>query len=445
MKKRIALDQLRPGMYLIGMDQSWWNTPFLKHHRLIQSEQEILQLKQSGVKQVEIDPLKGLDVESSADFEESAVDQLQDSEKPMDEEQSSPDSDGETTRTQTSSEFPSAPLGSYEQDSDVDQQLTRDLNEEAVAGQVRDAAIQAVEKIFEGVVTGVPIDYPLLQDTAQSVVQHITAHPRSMSQLVLLQNLRAFDKHVYSHVVDVCALTVVIGIELGWSEVQLHELGIGALLHDIGYMRLPANLLRQRQSGLEPDVALLSQHAELGSSLLKQCSGVPNTVCRLVQEHHERLDGSGAPTGLRGSAIASASQLIGLLDRFDSMTSHWGGGSQKSSAQVLRELYGEAKAGQFDVNAVERMIRCFGIYPVGSFVELSTKERGFVTMIHPDDLLKPVIKVISDDQGTLYPSPFLVNLADAKEQPHRTIKGILDPAIEGFQVGKYFPLVGAPS
>lgn len=446
MKKRIALDQLRPGMYLIGMDQSWWNTPFILHHRLIKTDQEILKLRQHGVKHVEIDSAKGLDVESALEASGADVDTSSQSEDvaiPSDEEQSSPDDNAGMIHTQTSSMSRLDESGSCQQDTVSDQAVRAAVHEEAVAEQVRDAAIQAVEKIFEGVVTGVPIDYPLLQETSESVVRHITAHASNMSQLVLIQNLRAFDKPLYDHVVDVCALTVVIGIELGWSDDQLHEVSMGALLHDIGYMRLPANLLKKRRNGLSTDSALLNQHSELGISLLKQSAEVPATVCRLVQEHHERLDGSGTPNGLKGSALSKAGQLIGVIDHFDSMTSPWGVAPQKPSAQVLRELFAEAKTGQFDVHVVERMIRSLGIYPVGSFVELSTKERGIVTLINSDDILKPVVKLISDEQGMLYPSPLVVDLAETEGKNSRSIKILLDPAHEGIQVGKYLSLVEA--
>ena len=433
-------------MYLIGMDQSWWNTPFFRHHRLINSEEEVLKLKQAGVKQVEIDLAKGLDVEDPPEGNPGPHPVVHPESKL---------SEADTVRIEHPSgalgRMVSGPEGISEGDSVKEATpIWVDPDASGMEGRekasvVREAAVQAVEKIFEGVVTGVPLEYGLLQETTESVLCHVTSHPQSMAQLVLLQNLRTFDKQIFDHVVDVCALAVMIGVELGWDEDALRELAMGALLHDVGYLRLPANLIKQRHRKVLPESSLLDQHAELGGAVLRQYPEIPESVVRMVLDHHERQDGSGIPCGITGHALSRGSQLLGLIDRFDSLSSQGGGRPQQPSAMVLRELYAEAKSGKFEATAVERMIRCLGVYPVGSLVELSTKERGVVTMVNPENLLKPTVKILSDEQGNFYPSPFVVDLADTGSQESRRITFLLDPAHEDIQVGKYFSLVGAKS
>lgn len=433
---------------MTGMDQSWWNTPFLLHHRIIKTEQEITTLRQSGVKIVEIDTTKGRDVEDPnqaqtglSDFPSEGSVHGGGKEEPSESFHDIATASDGLTPLSPAEPDPSTPSTRISDPDIINEPTSQEFLKSL---EIRNLAIQAVEKIFEGVVTGVPIKFPLLQEATKSVVQHITDHSRSMAQVVLLQNLRAFDKNLFQHVVDVCVLAVMVGWELGWSEEELHELGTGALLHDIGYMRLPANLLHQRQKGLPIDIQLMDQHMTLGVSLATQCQEISSAVGEMIRDHHERLDGSGKPGQVMGSDISEAAKLIGLLDSFDTKSSRWGAIPQQSSAHVLRRLYSEAKSGIFEVHVVERLIRCLGIYPVGSFVELSTGERGVVSQVQSDDLLKPIIKIIGNSKDELYPTPFLVNLADPKGEPPRQIEKLLEPADHGIQVGKFFSVMEVP-
>ncbi len=445
MKKQIPLDQLKPGMFLLSMDQSWWNTPFLVHHRFIKDNGEIEQIRKAGVQFVGIDVSKGLRDESpeslespeQPDSELSSGGQVEydglESKSPRNNEPCNE----EVPSCNSTDTFSLAVLSDQEHGASKSDIPKIGLQE--AARRVRTAAVRAVEQVFEGVRFGEPLDRPLLENTAYALLQQIVDDPQAFPQLVLVGNLAAVDKHLYSHVVDVCALAVVLGIELGWEEHELRSLAMGGLLHDIGYIRLPNNLVRNRKHAGEADRVLLGQHSEVGHSIVKSSSDLSPDIKQIILEHHERIDGAGEPHGLTGERLSSLGQVVGLVDQFDKLTSNWGMGPSRSSALVLKDLYQEAKDGRFPLRPIERLIQCLGVYPLGSVVELSTGEQGVVIMTNPSNLLKPTIKLIVGADHLPYPVPWNIDLAcPGSGEPDRSIRLLLDANQEQIQVEKYF-------
>ncbi|RMH04709.1 MAG: HD-GYP domain-containing protein [Nitrospirae bacterium] len=465
MKKRISLDQLKPGMFLVEVDRSWWQTPFLRHKRLIKSEQEIQALKHAGVQEVVIDVSRGLspegpELENSPDesgilshpSEDGA--QLDFSEERLDTHQ------GETATEQDKAAstcfIPVEPRVSHPQKLDFCVEVSDgpershdpdkpDAKREAIhaAKLLRADTIQAITKIFEGIHTGTPIDNPLLHEATTRIVHHVLADHHTLPQLVLVQNLREVDKDLYSHAVDVCAFALMLAIELGWEKTRLEEVAVGALLHDVGYIRLPRNVVRKRGNCLPAEEGLIRKHPELGIMALQSAQELSEEVKRGVMEHHERLDGSGYPKGMKQDALSSMGILLAIVDHFDAETSGWRTGLPRPAGAVVRDLYHEAQAGKFDMMQVNYLIKCIGIYPVGSLVELSTGERGVVVFVNAAEMLKPAVKVIVDPHGAPYAVPFVVDLAcPSPGEPPRMIRALLNPAHEKISVAPYLVSVG---
>ncbi len=445
MKKQIPLDQLKPGMYLLSMDQSWWKTPFLVHHRFIKNDGEIEQIRKSGVQFVVIDVSKGLSDEPPESLESSdqcdaglsSGGQIELSRLKSDPPRNNEYVHEEVSSSNSTDTLPSAALSDQEHGASKSEILK--IAPQDAARQVRTAAVRAVAQMFEGVRSGEPLNHPLLEKMARAIVQQVVDDPRAFPQLVLVGNLATVDKHLYSHVVDVCALAVVLGIEMGWEEQELQALALGGLLHDVGYIRLPNNLVRNRKHAGKADRVLLGTHSEVGHSIVKLSSDLSLDVKQIILEHHERLDGSGEPHGLTGERLSPLGQVVGLVDQFDKLTSNWGMGPSRSSALVLRDLYQEAKDGRFPLRPIERLIQCLGVYPIGSLVELSTGEQGVVIRTNPSSLLKPTIKLIVGADHLPYPAPWNIDLAcPVSGEPDRSIRSLLDAHQEQIQVEKYF-------
>lgn len=402
--KRVPIEALLVGMYVVELDRPWPETGSLANKHRVERPEDIVLLKEYGVLWVTIDPTLGQDVaEVTAPPGVTAGVRV-----------SEPTSIPRTEALQA--------LGTLE----------REL---VLARAVQTEAMMAVQGIFEGVKTGAPIDSTAVKQTVYTL---LNATLRSHDPLVSLIHIRQYDANLFAHAVNVCVFALVVGKSQGFSKLQLEQLGVGALVHDIGKLRLPRNLLRKQGVYTAQERLLIQQHPRLGTTILAPSKDIHEESRRIVLEHHERLDGSGYPAGLKGLNISPLSEIVGIADMYDAMLSSREGRPPLPPAQAIKELYKYGLQGQCDRRWVERVVRCLGIYPVGSLVELNTGERGVVVAVHLTDALRPSIKIIWDPDQQPYPVPLLVDLATLHaHEPERTILRALDPHKENLQVAAY--------
>jgi len=404
-RKTIRIEALIPGMFVAGMDQPWYKTPYLVHHFLIKSDQEIAELKRYGVREVTIDPNKGLDTppDPSA-MPDSAA-------KPSD---------------------PPQPEGTKQPGDSVSP-----LRADASEGELYREAEAAVERVFDGLHAGQVPAMSAVKHVVGGIVERILSNRTAMMTQVLLNQMRRFDHGLAAHAIDTCIISLIFAAEYGMPQDEVERLGVGALLHDVGYVRLPRNLYRSRRQLAMHEEELMRQHPRLGLTVIAKCQDLPEVARHVVSEHHERIDGSGFPAGLSGGMLSPASQIVGLVDTYESLITHRAGRLPLSPFQAIRHLFmlGEKKA--FDKAIVEVAIKCLGVYPIGSVVRLNTGERAIVTDIHPEHRLKPVLKVILGPKGEVYPSPIEIDLAGIQREPIRTIVTALDPSTEQINVAMY--------
>ncbi|HEU4685415.1 MAG TPA: DUF3391 domain-containing protein [Nitrospira sp.] len=406
-KKRIRVEQLKPGMYVVGMDQPWYKTPYLVHHFLVQSDDTVADLIRHGVREVSIDPTKGLDVPDPDQPGPAPTPQAQDqageaASRPMHE--------------------PVARCGRITKQD-------RKLYQEAEV---------AVERVLEDVHGGRMPSVPALASIVGGFFERVLQDRAAMMTQVLLRQMRRFDRSLAAHAIDTCVLSLVFATEQGASPEEIEQIGIGALLHDVGYVRLPRNLYRARLQLAPHEQELMRQHPRLGKTILAQVPDLHETARRIVLEHHERIDGSGYPAGLRGAALLPAGQLVGLVDTYESLITPRAGHLPLSPFQAIRHLFMLGEKRTFDKALVEIAIKCLGVYPIGSLVKLNTGERAIVVAINADHRLKPVLKLILGEHGEPYGDPPLVDLASPDQTgPVRTILTALDAAAEQVNVARY--------
>jgi putative nucleotidyltransferase with HDIG domain len=405
--KQLPIEALSVGMYVVALDRPWPEHGSLANKHRIECSEDIALFKKSGVRWVTIDPTLGTDVA------------------------------GDTTT-------PDVHAGARAQEDTPEPQIEAsqalgNLERELVLARiVQTEAMTAVESIFEGVKTGTPIDSAAVKQTVYTLLNNTL---RSHDPLIGLIHMRQYDVNLFAHAVNVCVFALIVGRSQGFSKLQLEYLGVGALLHDIGKLRLPRNLLRKQGDYTPQERRLIQQHPQLGRAILIQSYGIHEESRRIVLEHHERYNGSGYPTGLKGLEISPLSEIVAIADMYDAMLSSREGRPPLPPAQAIKELYKYGLQGQCDRRWVERVIRCLGIYPVGSLVELNTGERGVVVQVHPADALRPAVKIVWAPSQQPYSRPLLVDLAASRtEGPERTILRALDPNKENLQVTTY--LVG---
>ena len=407
-EQKIPIDQLAIGMYVIGLDISWLKTPFLFHKRLIRQNEDIKLLKESGVRIVTIDPNRGKDapepkIPNNVDNTECTPSTIGLTPAPPQE----PKPNAEHTK---------AP--SYEE--------TRVVRAEATV---------AVQKIFEGVKNGTPIDGPATKMVVDKLLHNILD---SKNNLLHLLNMRHYDVNLYAHAVDVCSLALLIAKEYGLNKTTLERLGIGALLHDIGHMRLPRNMLRKQGLYTDQERKLMEVHPALGVTILSQVGGIHEESVHIVAEHHERCNGSGYPNRRRAPDISVMTQIVGIADMYDAMLSSRGRRIPLQPAEAVRQLYQAGVANDFDTKLIQATVGYLGIYPVGSLLELTTGEHAVVVELNPAETLHPYVKLIKDHEGQPYATPPVVNLgANENEGKERAIRRILDPEKEGVGIACY--------
>ena len=213
---------------------------------------------------------------------------------------------------------------------------------------------------------------------------------------------------------------------------------MGALLHDVGYVRLPRNLVRKRDECNDSEQRLLEQHTQLGVTVLGEQSGYHQEVCRVVVEHHERCDGSGYPRKLKAQDISPLAQIVGIVDLYDKMVSRRGGRPAMIPHDAVRQLFLVGERGQYPKPLVEAVIRSIGVYPVGSLVRLNTGEQAVVVGVNPEQRLKPQVKITGGPHGESYPNPEQVDLAlPSQDKVSRTVLRVLDPVQERVNIAMY--------
>jgi putative nucleotidyltransferase with HDIG domain len=401
-RKRVAIADVRLGMYVVELDRSWLKTPFLLHRKLIQRTEEIDQLKRHGTREVVIDTARGVDVAEAPGG--SPVEGGAPASRATEDERA----DGHVAAAR-------APLSAAEKSF---QPLARELEN---ARAIHNEALTLAQTIIDGVGGGARIDGKI---AAQVVVQLQATILRCPEASLLLMQMRRFQKNLFTHAVNVCVLSLVVAAAEGFDD-DLETLGMAALLHDIGETRLPRALPHKTNTDAEAN--LLKQHPALGSALLAQ-AGIAPMAQSIVRAHHERIDGSGYPSG--GTDLSLYSQIVALTDSYDDMLS----GRNRVALQpteVLRQLYLQANSGSADRALVEKVIRSLGVYPIGSVVELNTGERGVVVATNRRAALKPVVRVIMSRSGLIQFNGPVIGLADgAKDAIERRIVAVLDPVKE---------------
>ncbi len=238
------------------------------------------------------------------------------------------------------------------------------------------------------------------------VLEEISDHKGAM---LMLMNMGLVDHYLFQHSLNVCIYTTLLGMSDGLSQEELITLGMGALLHDIGKTQISTDVLMKPGRLTAEEYNEMKKHTELGFRLLKDEPNLPLIVAHCAFQHHERLDGSGYPRGIKGSEIHDYAKWIGLVDSYDAMTTNRVYRSPMLPHQAIEGLY----AGTGTLYE-QRMVRLFRdkivIYPVGVTVRLNTGAAGVVAGYDPLCPHRPVVRVLYDEEGRELSQPFEIDM-----------------------------------
>lgn len=216
--------------------------------------------------------------------------------------------------------------------------------------------------------------------------------------MINLSDIKTTDDYTFAHSVNVCILSLITGVKMGLNQLRMRDLGVGALLHDIGKTTVPEELLKKPDRLTTEEYEIVKQHAVSGFNILKSDMNINTTSAYIAYGHHERYDGSGYPNGAKGNDIHQFARIVAIADVFDALTSD----------RVYRKKFKTHEAAEylttgsnqlFDPEILDCFIKNIAFYAIGTCVMLDTGEKGIVVDCNSSFPTRPVIRIIYDSKG----------------------------------------------
>ena len=267
-----------------------------------------------------------------------------------------------------------------------------------ISEKARMEAIVSAKKIMDNVKVGKKIDAGQAKRIANSMVDELC---RQKGVMVNFLDMRTRSDYLFSHSVNVCVLAVMTGISLGYDELRLRDLGVGALLHDVGKTKIPAEILNKKYRLNAEELGETRKHCELGFEILRSTPAISLIVAHCAYQHHERYDGSGYPRNLQRDEIHQFAQIVALADVYDALTSD---STYRQAIPVYEALaiINKAAGTLFDPKLVDSFASNIAAYPIGTVVRLNSGEIGVVADISKELKSKPIVRIVIDkNQQTL--------------------------------------------
>jgi HD-GYP domain-containing protein (c-di-GMP phosphodiesterase class II) len=311
------------------------------------------------------------------------------------------------------------------------------------AKRIYSQGVAVTKDVITGARLGRATSVKRVKRAVQLIVDQVLNNETS---LVGLTTIRDYDEYTFTHSVNVCIFSVALGKKLGLTRLQLYDLGMTALLHDVGKARVPVEILNKTTGLDEVEWRIMQGHPWLGALTLfgmRSHDELPYRTILVAHEHHMKTDLTGYPKSIRPRNLGIFSRIVAVADGFDAATTRRSYQTIPIEPdQVLKEMWENPKRG-YDTVLVKALINLIGVYPVGTCVILDTFEVGIVAAPNPEgqQLNRPMVRVAVDIDGAAVPPPgVLINLAEQDESGayRRSIVKVTNPARYGLTVGDYF-------
>lgn len=367
---KIHISELKIGMFVSKLDRDWLETPFLMQGFMIES----------------LD-----DIDTVAEFSQYVwVDAVREEWVPPE---------------QRGVAGPAIPkVKSYVNKIDAQKE------HRAAMGVYREAR-QLTKTLLDDVRLGGAINTEQAKATVKDCVHSILRNPDA---LLWMARMRNESEYTAEHCLNVCILSIAFGRHLGMTEAELEKLGLCGLLHDVGKMRVPPQVLNKADPLTEKEFNMIKAHTVHGRNLLMSSPGVPNIAVDVAYSHHERMDGEGYPRKMKASGISDFARIIAIVDAYDAMTADRCYSRAIPSTDALKRIF-EDRGTHFDERLALEFIKSVGLYPPGSIVELVNGLVGIVLETNARYRHLPKIIVVKNLAGALEKERIL-NLGEVEQK-----------------------------
>lgn len=291
-----------------------------------------------------------------------------------------------------------------------------------VLSSTRNDAKEAVRLCMDNVVVRSQVDMDKLYLVVNQIVDEIL---NSEVVTINLSQLREVDRYIFDHSVNTCILSLITGIYMGFNKVRLLELGVGALLHDIGKILVPQDVLNKPDHLEDDEFGVLKLHTMRGYEALKHTKQFSDAALEAVLSHHERCDGQGYPLGKKKDEIHVYAKIVAVADVFDAITADKVYRKKEDPYRAMYYIIDELDS-KFDREIVKKFLKVVGYYPLGLYVTLNNGEYGVITKVHKD---RPTVRILCDMSGAPVKDYFII---DMMKNPTIAIVDI-DPAKTKYQ------------
>jgi HD-GYP domain-containing protein (c-di-GMP phosphodiesterase class II) len=390
-EKKVSVMHLKTGMYISNLDRPWKETPFLFQGFYVNGSAEMDELKKH-CNFVFIDVERGIDADEYLSDDDAEEKEIQ--------------------SAKVEKELPQAKL---------------------IYTKIRDELM----KIMEDAKAGKQLKITPLEKDVFTLVE---GYLRNTDAYLLLTKLKTRDDYTYTHSLSASVFAVMLGKELGLKREDLQELAIATMFFDIGKVKLPREILLKAEPLNTDESALIKEHVLHSVKLLESAEGVKRSVIDVALNHHERYDGNGYPSGKKNDDIPLFARIAGIVDTYDAMTSERVYSKLYTHEQTIKQLY-QRRNIDFQDDLLEQFIRCLGIYPTGSLIELSTGEVGVVLQQNSIRRLKPRVMIILNRKkkfNNYFPIIDLMTESEDQDGNLMEIRHTLEPGTYGINPAEYY-------
>lgn len=265
-------------------------------------------------------------------------------------------------------------------------------------------------------------DVEEISETTQKLINSLSSNK---DILVNIADIKMYDDYTYHHSLSVAIMAIAIGLELGFNNFMLNELGTAGLMHDIGKVSVPVEIITKPGRLTPEEFEIVKMHPVYAAQHLKERNIVSDNIYKGIIQHHEKIDGTGYPYHLKGKEIHPYARILAVADVYDALTSNRPYRTPNPPNEAIEYIMA-GMGTQFDENILRAFLRKVAPFPTGSIVQLSNGEKGCVIKNHPNNPLRPIVSIL--DTNKCY------DLAEQPELFNIVITGIVDNSPESNQI-----------